>query len=73
MRPVFDASAKYNGGSLNDVLNQGPKLQNDLVNVLIRFRRSPIAVVCDIAEMYLQVQLQPSVRSVQFRDFCGEL
>ena len=62
MRPVFDASAKYKGVSLNDVLNKGPKLQNDLVNVLIRFRRSPIAVVCDIAEMYLQVQLKPSGR-----------
>ena len=43
MRPVFDASAKFKGLSLNDVLHQGPKLQNDLVNVLVRFRRSPIS------------------------------
>ena len=64
VRPVFDASAKYKGVSLNDVLHQGPKLQNDLINVLVRFRRSPIALVCDITEMYLQVHLQPADRSV---------
>ncbi|KAK2558628.1 hypothetical protein P5673_018821 [Acropora cervicornis] len=64
VRPVFDASAKFKGVSLNDVLHQGPKLQNDLVNVLIRFRRSPIALVCDIREMYLQVHLQPCDQSV---------
>ena len=64
VRPVFDASAKYKGVSLNDVLHQGPKLQNDLVSVLTRFRRSPIALVCDITEMYLQVHLQPADRSV---------
>ena len=31
---VFDASAKYNGIALNDVIYQGPKLQNDLFSVL---------------------------------------
>lgn len=61
---MFDASAKYKGLSLNDVLHQGPKLQIDLVNVLATFRRSPIALVRDIAEMYLQVYLQPSDRPV---------
>ena len=64
MRPVFDALAKHKGVSLNDVLHQGPKLQNDLVNVLVRFRRSPIALVCDITEMYVQVHLQPADTSV---------
>ena len=64
VRPVFDASAKHKGVSLNDVLHQGPKLQNDRINVLVRFRRSPIALVCDITEMYLQLHLQPADRSV---------
>ena len=64
VRPVFDASAKFKGLSLNDVLHQGPKLQNDLVDVLVRFGRSPKALVCDITEMYLQIHLQPADRSV---------
>ena len=36
-RIVFDASAKFNGISLNDNIHQGPKLQRDLFNVLLRF------------------------------------
>ena len=56
---VFDASAKYNGTALNDVIYQSPKLQNDLFNVLLRFRRYPVALICDIAEMYLRVKFMP--------------
>ena len=61
-RIVFDASAKYCGVSLNDVIHQGPKLQQELFNVLIRFRRYPVALVCDIAEMYLRIGLYPEDR-----------
>ena len=53
-RIVFDASAKFNGTSFNDEIHPGPKLQNSLFDVLIRFRRYLVAVVCDIKEMYLQ-------------------
>ena len=56
-RIVFDASAKQNDIALNDIIHQGPKLQQDLFEVLLRFRRHPIAVVCDIAEMYLQISI----------------
>ena len=65
VRIVFDASSRYQGTALNDALHQGPKLQNDLVHVLLRFRRYPIALVTDIAEMYLQVHVQPQDRPVQ--------
>lgn len=38
-RIVFDASSKSSSGlSLNDVLMTGPKIQTDLVPLLIRFR-----------------------------------
>ena len=60
---MFNASAKFNGTALNDVIYQGPKLQNDLFNVLLRFRRYPVALICDIAEMYLRVQLHHKDRS----------
>ena len=58
-RKVFDASAKYDGQSLNDVIYQRPKLQQDLFDVLLRFRCLPVAVVCDIAEMYLRIGIAP--------------
>ena len=55
IRIVFDGSAKCEERSLNDVIHQGPKLRRDLVNVFLRFRRFPVALVCDIAEMYLRI------------------
>ena len=58
VRIVFDASAKQDGISLNDTMYQGPKLQNDLFDVLLRFRKHPVALVCDIEEMYLQINLK---------------
>ena len=57
-RIVFDASAKFNGMSFNDVVLQGPKLQNDLFTVLLRLRRDPVALMCEIKEMYLQIKLK---------------
>ena len=56
---VFDTSAKYDGQSLNDVIYQGPKLQKDFFDVLLCFRRLSVAVVCDIAEMYLRIGIAP--------------
>ena len=48
-RIVFDASAKNDGVSLSDETHQGPKLQRDFFNILIRFRERPVALICDIA------------------------
>ena len=62
VRIVFDAAAKYEGVALNDALLPGPKLQRDLFDVLLRFRAKPVAVMCDIREMYMQVSVKPSDR-----------
>ena len=62
VRIVFDCSAKMNGVSLNDVIYAGPKLQQELFDVLIRFRRNPIALACDVKEMYLQVEIKEKDR-----------
>ena len=51
-RLVYDASAKYGGVSLNDALYQGPDLNNQLRNVLLRFRERPIAFAADIQSMF---------------------
>ncbi|XP_047129507.1 uncharacterized protein LOC124809450 [Hydra vulgaris] len=57
VRIAFDGFAKYNGKSINDVIYQGSKLQQDLVTVLLRFRKYPVALACDIAEMYLKIEI----------------
>ncbi|XP_067025739.1 uncharacterized protein [Acropora muricata] len=49
---VFDASAKFQGTSLNEEL-----YANSLFDVLLRFRRFPLAVACDVSEMYLQIRI----------------
>ena len=51
-RLVYDASARYKGTSLNDVLLQGPDLNNQLRSVLLRFREEPVAFGADIESMY---------------------
>ena len=44
IRPVFDGSAtNRNGLSINDALYTGPKLQNDIVDILFRFRTHKVA------------------------------
>ncbi len=58
VRVVFDAAAKYEGKCLNDAILPGPKLQLEIVDVLLRFRRAPVAISADIAEMFLQVCLR---------------
>ena len=49
---------------MNDAICAGPKLQRDLFDVLIRFRRNPIALACDIKEMYLQVKIEEREREI---------
>ena len=61
-RIVFDAAAKSEGSSLNDVIHSGPKLQRDLFDVLLRFRKNQVAIICDIAEMYLQIEVKKEDR-----------
>lgn len=56
LRVVLDASsATSNGMSLNDILYTGPNLQNDLFQILLRFRLLPIAISADIRQMYLRI------------------
>ena len=57
IRVVFDCSASIEGESLNTHLLQGPDLTNKLLGVLCRFRKEPIAVMCDIEQMFYQFRV----------------
>lgn len=66
LRVVFDGSAKTsNGLSLNDILLPGPKLQNDISDVILRFRLYSVAFSCDIKQMYRQILVHEDDRSYQ--------
>lgn len=57
-RIVFDAAAKSsNGVSLNDKLMVGPRLQSDLLQILIRFRSYCVAAGADIEKMFRQIMV----------------
>ncbi|XP_058840840.1 uncharacterized protein LOC131696310 [Topomyia yanbarensis] len=56
----FDASAKTSTGfSLNDSLCVGPVVQDDLLLIVLRFRKYLVALVADIEKIYRQVSVQP--------------
>ncbi|XP_055542991.1 uncharacterized protein LOC129728568 [Wyeomyia smithii] len=63
-RVVFDASAKSSPleVSLNDVLQIGPVVQNDLYHIVLRFRTFRVAFTADISKMYRQILAAPSDR-----------
>ena len=62
---MYDASAKAhpNAVSLNDCLYPGHTLQNKMWNVLVRSHVHPIAVVRDLKQAFLQVQIRKADRS----------
>lgn len=55
---VFNGSQKTNlGFSLNDVLHIGPKLQTDITDTLLRWRRHRYVFAADIEKMYRQIHV----------------
>jgi len=66
IRVVFDASAKSGTGtSLNECIYAGPKLQSDIVDVLMLFRTHKYVFSTDICKMYRQIWIHPEHRVYQ--------
>ncbi|XP_059223988.1 uncharacterized protein LOC131997292 [Stomoxys calcitrans] len=66
VRVVFNASKKTSSGfSLNDVLHTGPILQNDLMNVILRWRFFKYVFNGDIQKMYRQIYVHDTDRDFQ--------
>jgi hypothetical protein len=65
LRIVYDCSCKTPAGvSLNDCLEIGPPLQNDMLAILLRFRVHTIGLTADIEKAFHQIGLHE-----QDRDF----
>lgn len=64
LRVVWNSAATYKGFSLNQGLEKGPNLLNDLMAVIMHFRTKRVAFLGDIEAMFNQVQL-----AVRDRDF----
>ncbi|GBM96182.1 hypothetical protein AVEN_239418-1 [Araneus ventricosus] len=61
LRVVFDASAKTSTGqSLNSILLNGGSIQDDLFQLITRFRTHKYAFSADIQKMYRQILVEPS-------------
>ena len=60
LRILYDASARVseNLPSLNECLNPGPPLQNQLWNMLVRARFHPVLITGDLKQAFLQVRIQ---------------
>lgn len=66
LRVVFNASAPTSSGySLNDLQMNGPFIQDELINILLRFRIHPVVISSDIKMMYRCLLVDPSQRCLQ--------
>ena len=62
VRIVLDASAQVKGKSLNSGALSAPRLQANLVDFLLKFRKELIPLVGDISHMYPQLKLREEDR-----------
>ena len=78
VRVVYDASAKSksSGCSLNDCLHIGPKFEQRILDILLRFRTYPIALTADIEKAFLMVGIteedRDALRFLWITDFDSE-
>ena len=64
LRVVYDASSKTSGPSLNECLYKGPKFQQLILDLLIRFRAYKVAVIADVEKAFLMIAVDEQDRDV---------
>jgi hypothetical protein len=69
LRIVYDASAKSEGLSLNDCLYVGPKFNQKIIEILLRFRVHPIVLTSDIEKPSSMCQYRKEIEMCC--GFCG--
>ena len=64
VRVVYDASAHSTGPSLNDCLHTGPKFNQRILEILLRFRSYQVGVVADLEKAFLMIAVEQRDRDV---------
>ena len=64
IRVVFDCSVQYANMPINTELMSGPELANQVVGLLLKFRKKHVAFMTDIKSMFYQVLVPPHQRSL---------
>ena len=64
LRDVYDASAKSDGPSVNNCLYTGPKFDQCIMDILLRFCTHRIALTADIKKAFLVVSIAKKDRDV---------
>ena len=62
LRVVYDASARGEGPSLNDCLYAGPKFEQSIMDIILRFRSHKVALIADIEKAFLQISIKEEDR-----------
>ena len=57
LRIVYDASARGDGPSLNDCLHSGPKFDQSILDIALRFRAYKVAIAADLEMAFLMVSV----------------
>ncbi|XP_063537617.1 uncharacterized protein LOC134747015 isoform X2 [Cydia strobilella] len=66
IRIVFDCSCRTdNGISLNDIQYKGSIIQDELINILLRFRKYQYVINADIQKMYRCIYVKPNQQYLQ--------
>ena len=63
LRRAANAASKFRVESLNSNLLTGPDLLENLVGILLRFRKNPVAVFSDIKGMFMQIDVRQKNQS----------
>jgi len=64
LRVVYDASAKSDGPSLNECLHKGPRFNQLILDLLLRFRSYRIALTADVEKAFLMIAIDDKDRDV---------
>ena len=76
VRIVYDASARSTGCSLNECLHKGPKFEQSILGILLRFRTHRVALIADIEKAFLMVAIDKNdrdfLRFLWVRDIASE-
>ena len=62
LRIVYDASAQDKGLSLNDCLFSGPKFDQNILDILLRFRTYKVALIADVEKAFLMISVSKEDR-----------